>query len=85
MLIDVRTPEEYAAGHADGAINIEAGEIAAGNLGMLVDTDRNTLLELYCHSGARAEYVAGILQSFGFANVTNVGGLDAALRLHPKH
>ena len=85
MLIDVRTPEEYATGHADGAINIPAGDIAAGELGMLVDIDRNTLLELYCHSGARAQYVAGILQSFGFANVTNLGGLEAALRIHPKH
>ncbi len=75
LLIDVRNPEEYAAGHADGAISLPVLAILYGNLGILADTDKATPIELYCHSGGRAERARQALIKLGYTNVVNRGGL----------
>ena len=76
VVIDVRTPAEYAAGHLSGAINldVESTDFAA-TVGRL-DTDGQYLL--YCRSGSRAGVAASQMSGMGFAHVTNLGGLDAA-------
>lgn len=76
MLIDVRTPAEFAQGHLDGAVNIdwESADFAAQIEGL----DKNGTYVLYCHSGRRAGEALSMMQSQGFTNVTNIGGIDEA-------
>ena len=72
LIIDVRTPGEYNGGFYPGAINIPLDllESKASELG---SPDRELIL--YCASGARSAYGVQILQSMGFTNVTNGGGV----------
>jgi len=72
QLIDVRTPEEYQASHADQAINIPIDDILAGDLSKI---DKNKPIYLYCRSGNRAGQVKEFLESKGYENITNLGGL----------
>lgn len=73
-LVDVRSPEEYAAGHIDGAVNIPVGEIEArsGELG-----DKNGAIVLYCRSGARSARAKAALRSAGFTAVRNLGAMSS--------
>lgn len=70
ILIDVREPDEFAAGHAKGAINIPLGDIAQG-LEQLGDVPKNAELILYCRSGNRSGLATQILRQRGYTNVTN--------------
>lgn len=75
LLIDVRNVEEYAAGHAEGAIHLPLMAILYGNLGILDTVDKHERIELYCHSGGRAERAKELLVDKGFTDVVNLGGL----------
>lgn len=81
MIIDVRTPEEYATGHINGAVNIPVSDLDEGRLGELALVERDATLQLYCRSGARAAYACAILQSAGFTNAVNIGGLEEAMEV----
>jgi NADPH-dependent 2,4-dienoyl-CoA reductase/sulfur reductase-like enzyme/rhodanese-related sulfurtransferase len=72
LIVDVRTPAEFAGGAYDGAINIQLDELPA-RVAELGDKSRD--ITLYCASGARSAYGQRILQQMGFTNVTNGGGL----------
>ena len=54
FVLDVRTPEEYAAGHVPGAVNIPHDQLAS----RLAEVPKDTEVVLYCRSGRRAE-IAG--------------------------
>ena len=72
--IDVRTPEEYAAGHLENAKNIPHDQI-----GQQIAThvpNKNTPINLYCRSGRRAETAKQVLESMGYTNVQNRGGYE---------
>ncbi|MCS6929212.1 MAG: rhodanese-like domain-containing protein [Saprospiraceae bacterium] len=75
-LIDVRTPEEYRLGHAEGAINIpldtiphRISEIAAMPAPRI----------LYCRSGNRSGMAVQILRQAGVSDVHNGGSLEDVL------
>ncbi|MBX3274253.1 MAG: rhodanese-like domain-containing protein [Sandaracinaceae bacterium] len=72
LLLDVRTPAEFAAGHLDGARNIPLGELAsrAGELG---DAGRDVVV--YCASGMRSRSAQGLLRRRGFTKVHDLGGM----------
>lgn len=72
LIIDVRTPQEFAAGAYPGAINIQLDELPA-RVKELGSSSRD--ITLYCASGARSAYGQRILQQMGFSNVKNGGGL----------
>lgn len=74
--IDVRSPEEYAAGHVAGAVNVPHDEIVAGVSGMELGADEP--IYLYCRSGRRSGLARRALVEAGFTRVVNVGGLDEA-------
>lgn len=74
--IDVRTPEEFAAGHVEGAVNIPYTEITA-RIGE-VTLDKDALLYLYCRSGRRSGIATEALENAGFSHVVNIGGLKDA-------
>ena len=72
-LFDVRTPEERATAHIDGARLLDADGTAA-----LERLPRDTLLVFHCHHGGRSQAAAEHFASQGFTNVWNLtGGIDA--------
>ncbi len=71
--IDVRTPEEFASGHYPDAINHPVELIMQG---MFPELAKDTEINLYCRSGARAGMAQQMMQQVGFTNVTNKGGLS---------
>ena len=75
-VIDVRTPEEFATGHVDGALNIVHAMILKGvaENGIKPDDD----IKLYCRSGKRASVALEMLKSAGFSKVENLGGYEQA-------
>ena len=77
LVVDVRTAEEFAKGHFPGAINIPHEDIVQGIREHKVDKDQTVLL--YCRSGNRSGQAEIRLQSSGFAEAKNVGGLKTLL------
>lgn len=73
VILDVRTDEEYAAGHIPDAILIpdyEIGKRAESEL-----TDKSQLILVYCRSGRRSKNAAAELASLGYTNVKEFGGI----------
>ena len=66
VILDVRTPAEFQAGHAKGAINIPFDQIAA-RAGELPARDKPVVV--YCRTGHRSGIAAGELQKLGFKAV----------------
>jgi phage shock protein E len=80
--IDVRTAEEYSAGHVDGAINIPYEEIGARI--SAVTENRDAEIYLYCRSGRRSGIALQTLQQAGFSRAVNAGGLKEAMQTHAR-
>ena len=74
LLIDVRSPEEFAAGHLDGAINIPHEQI--GEQIARFTQDKNAEIQLYCRSGRRSGVALETLQGMGYKNLNNLGAYD---------
>ncbi len=75
ILVDVRTPEEYQAGHLENAININWYD---PDFTAQVETlDKNKTIYLYCKLGGRSAEAAAKLDSLGYKVVDLVGGSDA--------
>ena len=73
-LIDVRTNEEYAEGHAKGAKNFDVSLLAEGHdPGYAKDRQ----LYVYCHSGGRAQHAQTLFERMGYESVLNLGGLSS--------
>lgn len=72
-LVDVRTADEFAAGHVAGALNIPVDELEArlSELGA-----KETPLVLYCRSGRRSARAAGLLKERGFTHVADMGPMS---------
>ena len=74
VIVDVRTPGEYAQGHVDGAINIDV-EGTSFEQGIAA-LDPNAPVLVYCHSGRRSALAAQALVQAGFTQVYDMGGLQ---------
>jgi phage shock protein E len=72
VLIDVRTPEEFAAGHIPGALNIPYDELPA-RLNEL-DGRQGEEVVVYCRTGRRAKIAEQALTEAGFMNVRDLEG-----------
>jgi rhodanese-related sulfurtransferase len=72
MIVDVRRPDEFAAGHVPGARNIPHNEIAA-RLHELGGKQHEEVV-VYCESGRRAAIAQGILEQAGFTQVRHLEG-----------
>ena len=72
LLLDVRTPEEYASGHVPGAVNIPHGEVVARLSELEPYRERGVVL--YCQSGRRAGSAMQALQEADFGNVRHLAG-----------
>lgn len=71
LLVDVRTPEEYADGHIEGALNIPLSELPNR-----VDELRGSNVVLYCRSGNRSHAAQQLLKEQGFSEVHNLGAMS---------
>lgn len=75
-IIDVRTPEEFAAGHVEGAVNIDIHSPDFASQIQQLDPQGN--YAVYCRSGNRSTQAVQFMADNGFANVTNLGALEQA-------
>lgn len=74
-VIDVRTPEEFAAGHVAGAININ---VEAPDFGeQIAALDAEDAYLVYCRSGRRSAVAADQMAEAGFTDIIDAGGLEA--------
>ena len=71
-LIDVREPEEYAAGHLPGAVPMPRGVLERDVETAVPDPDAP--LVLYCGGGYRSALAAASLGDMGYTDVTSMGG-----------
>lgn len=78
LLIDVRSPEEFAQGHLPDAHLLPVDEFAAGQARIAdwAAGDRSRPVVVYCASGRRATRAARMLREAGYQNVINGGGLS---------
>ncbi len=72
QLVDVRTPQEYAEGHIDGALNINVQSDDSKELAQRELSKDSTVL-VYCRSGRRSLDAAEMLTRLGY-NVVNLKG-----------
>ena len=72
ILLDVRTPQEYAEGHIPGSRNIPLQELDKTEK---ITEHKDTPLFVHCLSGGRSRQAAALLKQMGYTNVTNIGGI----------
>ena len=72
VLLDVRTPAEYAEGHLPGARNIPHTELAARIAEL--DGARTSDIVVYCRSGSRAAQALAVLEQAGFKRLLHLDG-----------
>ena len=72
VVLDVRTPEEFAAGHLEGAIMIDFYREDFSE--RLAELDPNQPYLLYCRSGNRSERTRSIMEAMGFTDVADLDG-----------
>ena len=74
IILDVRTPEEFAERHIEGAILIPDYEI--GERAESILTDKEQLILVYCRSGRRSKNAANELATLGYTNIKEFGGIN---------
>jgi len=76
IIIDVRTPEEFAQGHLAGAVNhnVEDGSLEAALAGL----DPAAEYIVYCRSGRRSAIATELMARAGFGAVTDLGSVEEA-------
>lgn len=82
LVIDVRTAEEFAAGHVEGAINIPFEHIVEGVAQLGLKNDDSIVL--YCRSGRRSGIADDTLTQAGFSHTANAGGIDGLIKSKPS-
>ena len=74
IILDVRTPEEYADKHIPGAINVPNETIGSQEIPGLPQKDQ--LILVYCRSGNRSKQASEKLAALGYTNVVEFGGIN---------
>ena len=73
LLVDVRNPSEYNAGHIPGSHNFALSRILQEAEEEF--PDKSQPLFVYCQSGARSARAGKLLDLMGYASVTDLGGI----------
>ena len=81
VVVDVRSPEEYAAGARPGSLNIPLGALAE----RAKELDASKPVIVCCASGTRSALAAGILTRRGFKEVVNAGPWRNTLDANNRH
>ena len=74
IILDVRRPDEFAAGHIPNAVNIPNESIDSNEITELPDKDK--LILVYCRSGNRSKQASQKLVKLGYTNVLEFGGIN---------
>ena len=74
VLLDVRSPQEYREGHVPGSQNVPLQQLDKVEE---VTENKDTVLYVYCRSGARSRQAVSLLQAMGYTNIHNIGGIAA--------
>ena len=74
VLVDVRTPEEFAEGHIAGAVLLPYDEVEQKAAGMLPEKEKAIIV--YCRSGRRSAIAADALRGLGYKDVKDFGGIS---------
>lgn len=73
VILDVRTPEEYAEGHIENSVNIDFNaDDFKTNINKL---DKNKTYLVYCRSGNRSKKAIAVMKELGFKEIYNIGGI----------
>ena len=75
IILDVRTHEEFAAGHIPGAIVVPNETIGTEEIAQLPDKDQ--LIMVYCRSGNRSKQASDKLVKLGYTNIVEFGGINS--------
>lgn len=75
VLLDVRTEEEFKAGHIPGAILLPYSDINDKTAVAVLPT-KETAVIVYCRSGRRSSIAAGTLRNLGYTNVWDLGAIS---------
>jgi rhodanese-related sulfurtransferase len=70
FVLDVRTPEEFAAGRVPGAVNVPYDQVAS----RLAEIPKNKDVVLYCRSGRRTELAGEALKANGYTKLEHLQG-----------
>ena len=73
IILDVRRPDEFAAGHIPNAINVPNETIGTAEISEL--PDKNQLIMVYCRSGRRSKEASEKLIKLGYTNIVEFGGI----------
>ena len=73
IILDVRRPDEFAAGHIPNAINVPNESIGTDEIPEL--PDKNQLIMVYCRSGRRSKEASEKLVKLGYTNIVEFGGI----------
>jgi hydroxyacylglutathione hydrolase len=74
LLLDVRTPREWAAKHVDGSVNVPLNHLQE----RIAEIPRERSIAVHCAGGYRSSIAASILQQYGITNLTEMAGGLAA-------
>lgn len=74
IILDVRTPEEFAEKHIPGALNIPNEAIGTEEIPEL--PDKQQLILVYCRSGNRSKQASEKLVAQGYTNIVEFGGIN---------
>lgn len=74
IILDVRTPAEFAEKHIPGAINVPNETIGSEQIPELPDKDQ--LILVYCRSGNRSKQASEKLAALGYTNIVEFGGIN---------
>lgn len=74
LIIDVRTPKEFAAGHLPGAVNISHTDLGASAAANRLPGRLDTEIVVHCQTGRRATMAQATLTELGFKNVRHLDG-----------
>lgn len=78
VVIDVRTPAEFASGHLEGAINIDVQ--APDFTEQISRLDPAGRYLVYCRSGNRSAVAVAMMADMGFGDLTDLGSVAEAAR-----
>ena len=73
IILDVRRPDEFDAGHIPGAVNVANESIGTAEIPELPDKDQ--LIMVYCRSGRRSKEASEKLVNLGYTNIVEFGGI----------
>ena len=76
IILDVRTPEEFAAGHLDGAVLVDIKDASFD--ARIAELDPSLSYVVYCRSGNRSAQDVERMKAAGFGNLSDLGSLENA-------